>query len=267
MMDIPVPNSSSSPICAGRKLAVFSDFDGTLIEFRPIGMVALAPVNQELQDLLTLLLRAMEGAVAVVSGRETSSLVRLLPPERIPLPISGSHGAEWRLSLNQAIQCIPRAVALDEVHLRLRQRLEHVENVFLENKDFSVAVHDLKAPLNQPMLNSLCSIAQDLPEVATLDAQGVIEFRMRGVTKGTAVQEMMRHAPFTDRRPIFLGDDTTDLDGFAACRAMGGLAVSVGAKLKGRGDLDLAGPGEVRTWLRLLAIDPAQALAMSSIEA
>jgi trehalose 6-phosphate phosphatase len=38
----------------------------------------------------------------------------------------------------------------------------------------------------------------------------------------------MRIAPFAGRLPLFIGDDRTDEDGFAAVRALGGHAVRVG---------------------------------------
>jgi trehalose 6-phosphate phosphatase len=38
----------------------------------------------------------------------------------------------------------------------------------------------------------------------------------------------MRIAPFAGRLPLFIGDDRTDEDGFAAVRALGGHAIRVG---------------------------------------
>jgi trehalose 6-phosphate phosphatase len=55
-----------------------------------------------------------------------------------------------------------------------------------------------------------------------------VEARPRGVHKGAAVQALSRHAPFTGRRPVYVGDDRTDEDGFRAALVLGGHGVKVG---------------------------------------
>ncbi len=79
-----------------------------------------------------------------------------------------------------------------------------------------------------------------------------MDVKPAGINKGTAVGELMRHAPFAGRQPIFIGDDTTDLPVFSIIPKFGGRAYSVGgivADVDGHFD----GPKSVRTWLARIA--------------
>ena len=61
----------------------------------------------------------------------------------------------------------------------------------------------------------------------------------------------MREPPFTGRRPVFVGDDLTDLDGFRMVESQGGIPISVGGRVHARYHLeDVAA---VRTWLMSIA--------------
>jgi trehalose 6-phosphate phosphatase len=66
----------------------------------------------------------------------------------------------------------------------------------------------------------------------------------------------MQHAPFAGRRPIFIGDDTTDVPVFNLVPKFGGLAFSVGgiaAAVDGHFDT----PEAVRAWLAQIAAEGA----------
>ena len=56
----------------------------------------------------------------------------------------------------------------------------------------------------------------------------VVEFQPCNVNKGLAIAAFLAEPPFLGRRPVFVGDDTTDEDGFAETRRRGGIAVRVG---------------------------------------
>ena len=46
--------------------------------------------------------------------------------------------------------------------------------------------------------------------------------------KGDAIAALLRHAPYRDRVPVFIGDDVTDEHGFEVVDAAGGVSVRVG---------------------------------------
>ena len=56
----------------------------------------------------------------------------------------------------------------------------------------------------------------------------VVEVKPAAAHKGTALRTLAAQPPFADRRPVMLGDDTTDEDAIAAAQALGGVGVKVG---------------------------------------
>ena len=66
------------------------------------------------------------------------------------------------------------------------------------------------------------------PEFEILHGHYVVEARPRGIHKGVALKALIGHPPFAGRKPVFVGDDRTDEDGFRAALVMGGHGVKVG---------------------------------------
>src|SRR5260370_1295761 len=93
----------------------------------------------------------------------------------------------------------------------------------------------------------------DMPNALNevLPGKCVCEIKHSGFTKATGVLELMTHAPFKGRRPLFIGDDVTDESVFAIMPDLGGLAFSVGRRARGvAGHFD--SPSDVRKFLASL---------------
>src|SRR3546814_16206263 len=77
----------------------------------------------------------------------------------------------------------------------------------------------------------------------------MVELRLPGIDKGSAITAMLGEPPFAGHRPVFLGDDLTDEPGFAACAAAGGVGVLVGPLRDTAATYRLDKLPAVRPWL------------------
>ena len=84
----------------------------------------------------------------------------------------------------------------------------------------------------------------------------VLELKPHRPNKRTVVEDFMAEAPFRDRVPVFVGDDITDEDGFAAAQSVGGAAIVVGLEPGGGrtsvANYGLSGVRELHRWLDAL---------------
>ena len=222
--------------------ALFLDFDGTLVELaeRP-NLVKIAP---ELPALLAAASAANGEALAIVSGRRLASIDALLKPMRFAG--AGLHGAELRTDPREAAPA--QQTTLDAAAHWLAARLEDEPGLWLEDKGAAMALHYRGVPERAGQAEHLLREAVRGLEVEILSGKDVFEARPRGVNKGEALRALMRHAPFAGRRPVYVGDDSTDEDGIAAAQALGGLGIKVGEGAS-QAALRLENPAAVRAWL------------------
>ena len=90
-----------------------------------------------------------------------------------------------------------------------------------------------------------------IPNLEVMHGKAVIEIKSSHFSKGTAVHELMKSAPFLGRKPIFVGDDTTDVSVFKMLPALGGFGYSVERFMPGANGI-FGSPHEVRNWLASL---------------
>jgi hypothetical protein len=77
----------------------------------------------------------------------------------------------------------------------------------------------------------------------------VVELRTPGADKGAAVIAFLREAPFLGATPVFIGDDLTDEDGFAAANRLGGFGILVGNRRPTEARYSLPDTNAVFKWL------------------
>lgn len=223
--------------------ALFLDVDGTLLEFEADPR-AVRP-GPALLDLLGRLTEALGGALALVSGRPLAVLDEMFHPMR--LPSAGLHGIERRSAAGNVERYF--ATAPGEAREAFRALLDGQPGLLLEDKGASLALHYRNAPALEPVVRATAEqVAATLgPAWQLLAGAFVYELKPAAITKGTAVDAFLHEPPFSGRRPVYVGDDFTDLDGMAAAERLGGEAIAVGTRVAAR--WRLTDPAATRDWL------------------
>jgi trehalose 6-phosphate phosphatase len=223
--------------------ALFLDFDGTLAEFaqHPDGVT----IDAGLPALLSGLRAHLGGAVALVTGRTLARLDALtgLPPNTA----AGLHGLELRFESGWTVSA-GNPDGASHIARQLRERFRADPRLVIDDKGAGVALHWRQAPERAQECIAAMKEAAAAPEFEILRGHALIEARPRGTHKGTALAALSKHGSFAGRRPVFVGDDVTDEDGFRAAALLGGYGIKIGP-----GETDaryrMAGVGEVHAWL------------------
>lgn len=206
--------------------ALFLDFDGTLVEIaeRPDAVV----VDPGLPGVLHGLMRRLDGALAMISGRPVAFLDERLAPYRFDA--AGLHGIEHRIA-GRLSPCRPKDhPALRAAILRLHDILAPHPEILVEDKGCSVAIHWRIAPHEADFARATAqAMAEALgPEYRIQYGKAVAEILPAAAGKGKVIERFLKSSPFRGRRPIFIGDDLTDEHGFETVNACGGWSIRVG---------------------------------------
>ena len=229
------------------RCALLLDIDGTLLELAPTPREVVVP--PDLRGNLERLLAATSGALALVSGRSLIDIDWIFEPALFPAV--GGHGAEMRLS-GETQAVASHAPPMDpDLKKRFAAIADLDPGILLEDKGYSIALHYRKAPqIESALYDAVSAVRADLPDasLAVLPGKFVCEIKASGVSKASGVRELLTHAPFAGRTPVFLGDDVTDETVFAIMPDLHGLSFSVGRHAQGvQGYFE--SPREVREWL------------------
>lgn len=236
---------SSSLPRAQADYAFFLDVDGTLLGLRDRpDQVSCPPA---VLSLLTNLLQAANGAVALVSGRAIATLDEMFAPLR--LPAAGLHGAERRDATGRVDRIQPDPSALAAARQAAEDAARTHEDVLLEDKGTSFALHYRAAPAaGKALRRRLEAFVQATPDFTLQHGKMVWELRPRGCDKGQAIEAFLTEPPFAGRTPVFAGDDITDEDGFRLVNERGGYSIRIGESHTSA-RLCVEGRDEVLEWL------------------
>ncbi len=248
-MDIATPPPLLTDL---RDRAFLLDIDGTLLDLAPSPRQVWVPIG--LRRTLTRLADLTGGALALVSGRSLNEIDLIFSP--LQLAAIGVHGAEMRVSGDGEVQSRTQPLS-KALKRKLATVAELGRGILVEDKGYSLALHYRLAPdKGAEVLAAVRKICADAGDEAVeiLPGKLMVDIKPAATNKGKAVCDLMRCPPFTGRRPIFIGDDTTDLTVFGVIPQFGGQSYSVGgidAAVDGHFDT----PEAVRTWLAQVAAE------------
>tara|TARA_E500000305_G_scaffold103720_1_gene99468 strand:+ start:144 stop:881 length:738 start_codon:yes stop_codon:yes gene_type:complete len=241
---LPLPPTLSQ-MARGSPVALFLDFDGTLVEIAPRPDAIVVP--EGLASGLATLSETLGGRLALISGRAISDIEGHTGP--LGIACAGSHGADMRDGEGRVLGNPPAPFAPDL--LAEIEAFANANGLLIERKPHGAALHYR----HDPSLDDVAlTFARDMADAEGLDikrGKSVIELVGKGANKGVAVAAFMGQAPFSGALPVFVGDDVTDEDGFRIASEMGGFGVLVGDRAPTLARYRLAHPAAVHHWLHL----------------
>jgi len=242
---------------AGKSVAVFLDYDGTLtpIVDHPDQAILADQVRTIIEKLAT------RCTVAVVSGRDLDDARAQVRVGSIFY--AGSHGFDiagpqgWRSVHEEGRAFLP---VLDQAEAQLLKQLSSVPGAWVERKKFAVAVHFRKA-LDEhiPAIEQVVDRARaGHPSLRKSTGKKVYELRPDiDWHKGKAVLWLLEilGLDLAEVLPFYIGDDVTDEDAFRALEGRGiGIVVLDGPRPTAA-RFALEDTDEVRRFLEVLVAE------------
>ena len=235
----------SQDLLSEKKKGLFLDVDGTLLELknRPSQVVS----SRRLIRLLKGLSDSLDGALALVSGRSIIDLDRIFTP--LQFPLIGMHGLEQRLYCGNTMM-MGGNEKLNTIKTKMKAFAKVYNGIFIEDKGASIALHYRQCPQAK---NAAFSLVNELLSknigLHLVNGKMVYEICTHKTDKGVGISKLLKTYPFSERIPIFIGDDQTDEAGFEFVNSVGGLSIVVGESSNSIAKYRLSSVGEVVSWL------------------
>ena len=244
-------------------VALFLDFDGTLVEIQP--RPDTVTVSSALRTTLARVQTALDGALAVVSGRGVDDLEQRLAPLRVPL--AGIHGLERRTADGRRQTSATAEATLTPVRATIQQFAADHPGLLAEDKGMAIALHYRNAPTHGPAVEAFMQEQQRRVGGAARLQHGkaVVELIGAGGDKGDAIEAFLREAPFAGRQPVYVGDDVTDEHALARVNAHAGISIHVGSGGPTCAHYRLPSVAAVHTWLEGVTGVPQSVPAQRSV--
>jgi trehalose 6-phosphate phosphatase len=223
-----------------KRVTVFLDFDGTLVNIRPRpDQVRLEPAARK---ILRRLARNPRVTVVVVSGRRRPELLKYIG---IPgIHYYGLYG--WERNAKSSLPASVRK-GLTRARTHLESFVDAHPDVWIENKHSSFSVHLLEVPKKEQhrvrveLREKLLGFRKTLHAVENIRDVEILPRSIPG--KGKAVLRFLAQPAHRKSFPLYFGDDFSDESGFAAARR--GASIHVGRARPTAAHFNVRNPAEV----------------------
>jgi trehalose 6-phosphate phosphatase len=230
---------------AASDVLVDLDYDGTLAPI--VSTPRKARMRPRTRRLLAAV--AKRYPCVVISGRARDDVTARV--SSVPVwHVAGNHGLEpWGEQVSFATRVRGWLQAL-------RPRLEGVEGVTIEDKTYSVTVHYRRAKRKDRARRAVAHAVGRLRGARVIGGADAINVVPRGAPHKGEALERARRLLACDTA-IYVGDDETDEDAFAAARSDRLLSVRIGNARRSRAAYRLKDQREIDRFLRrLLTLRP-----------
>jgi trehalose-phosphatase len=232
-----------------RRVAVFLDFDGTLVNIARLpNQVYLAPSTRR---VLRRLARHPRVTLVVISGRRRAELLRYIGLRGIRY--FGLYG--WERGRRPPIP-VSALIALRHARMQLSIHLASIPGIWIEDKHLTLSVHllgvspALQRRARRKLRSLLLPFQKTLRVIENLRDAEVIPRCISG--KGIAVQQFLAKPTLCHALPFYFGDDLSDEPAFEAlCK---GIPIRVGAARPTRARYSIRGPAAVAAVLTKLEV-------------
>jgi trehalose 6-phosphate phosphatase len=185
-------------------------------------------VDSQLPNVLARLQDKLGGALAIISGRPIAFLDQHLGSGRFDS--AGLHGLEHRIGNDLYLCQAEDHPALRVIVEGLKEIIRDKPGLLIEDKGCSVALHwRLAAHEKEFCIATAHAALESLgADYRVQFGKAVAEILPSAAGKGKVIEAFLREPPYRGRRPVFIGDDLTDENGFRAVNAAGGISVRIG---------------------------------------
>jgi len=230
------------------RIALFLDFDGTVSRIVPTP--SEAEIDPQVRPVLERLVARSDFDVAIVSGRAVSDVRQRARLGNVIYV--GNHGFEIEAGETRFRE--PKAEALRRelkcLSLQLQLALGEIEGAAVEDKGLTLSVHFrcVSEELQGWVEKTAWEVVSRSKSFIARPGKKVVDVRPElAWHKGHAVQWICREVLHGSTLPIYIGDDATDEDAFAAIPH--GITIKVGGTSATEAQYQVSGVSEVGRFL------------------